>query len=227
MHRLRMLALVFTAAALSHGSATAGTIAAWDTFGLAGDETSVSVTTTAAGIDGLDLTRGAGLSPNAGANSFNSAGWDDLSAEDYVQLGFNVTGGSPWLVESIRMGTRSSATGPGFIDVQASIDGGAFFTLDTLVQPSASFINPIVAINEVVSSSLVIRFVAANDTSANGGTIGSQGTWRIGDYRDPNGVFEDIIIAGAVVPEPASVIMGGVGLVGFAGVLALRRSRLS
>lgn len=201
----------------------AGTIVAWDTFGLAGTEASVAATSTATNISGLDLTRGAGLTPSAAANNFSSSGWNDLAADDYVQLGFNVTAGSPWLVESIRMGTRSSATGPGFVNVTASIDGGAFFTIETLTQPNAQYINPIVAINQVVNSSLVIRFVAANNTAANGGTIGSAGTWRIGDYRNPSGQFEDIIIAGAAVPEPASVLMGGMALVTVAGIVALRR----
>lgn len=203
--------------------ASAEIIVAWDTAGKAGNEASLPATTVATNISGLNITRGAGLGPIAGAGSFNSNNWDDGTADEFVQLGFTVTAGEPWFVETIRMGTRSSATGPGFINVLASVDGGAFFLVDTLVQPNGSFINPIVDINETVATSLLLRFVRANNVAADGGTIGGSGTWRIGDFLNAEtGQFEDIIISGVLTPEPVSLVLFGVGLV---GVVAVSRTR--
>jgi hypothetical protein len=113
----------------------AGLIVQYELANQPGNQASSPATFTAPGVTALDLTRGSGLTPNAGANSLNSAGWNDLSANDFVQLGFNVTG-APWHVDQFLLATRSSATGPGFVNVQLSADGGAFTITSITSRPA-------------------------------------------------------------------------------------------
>ena len=50
--------------------------------------------------------------------------------------------------------------------------------------------------------------------AANGGTIGSAGTFRVSDYSPDGGAtFKPITLNGSVtsVPEPCSIILGGIG----------------
>jgi len=226
--RFLLQGLAVAALLLCSTTASAGLIVQYELAGAPGDQASSPATFTAAGITALPITRGTGLTPNIGNNSLNSAGWNDLSANDFVQLGFNVTG-APWHVDQLFLATRSSATGPGFVNVNLSIDGGAFFTLITLTQGNATFLDAILDVNQTVHTSLVVRFVAANSTAANGGVIGSAGTWRIGDYSPDGGTtFVPVQLTGAVspsaVPEPSSLAICGAGLAGLACAWVRRRA---
>ena len=228
MLRRRFLAAILSLASilLSTNLAAAGPIVQYELFGAPGNQVSSPASFTAPGITGLPITRGAGLNVETGANSLNSASWNSLSADEFVQLGFNVTSGGPYFIDQFFLASRSSGTGPGFVNVNVSIDGGAFFTLTTLTQGNATFLNSVLNINQTVNSSLVVQFRAANNTSANGGTIASAGTWRIGDYSPDNGqTFAPISLNGqavAAVPEPSALVCCGVGLACLAGA-RLRR----
>jgi hypothetical protein len=209
---------------VSAAAASAGPIVQYDLFGVAGDSPSAPATFVAPDVTALDITRGPGLTPNAASNSINSRGWDDLSPDDYVQLGF--TTAVPFDVDRLILATRSSGTGPGFIDVDVSVDGGAFTTVTTLTQPDATFVNSIIDLDLTVTSSLVVRFFAANGTAANGGAIGAAGTFRVGNYFDGTNFFP-IELSGspvvAAVPEPAGLTLAGVGLAAAVGVRRARR----
>jgi hypothetical protein len=111
------------------------------------------------------------------------------------------------------------------MDVNASVDGGAFMRVGQITQPSATYVDQLLTFSSVldVHSSLVIQFTPDNNTAANGGTIGSFGTWRIGDYENPQGVFSPITLNGAAVPEPSSLVVCGVALVCLGVMTRLRR----
>jgi hypothetical protein len=209
--KLRALGIAVAAALLLTTGARADvSIAQWDTTGYAGTEAVVTPTQMATDVTADDISRSTGLVPNAGANNYNSANW---SLGQYVQLGFTTTG--EWDVTSLLLATRSSATGPGFMDVNASVDGGAFTQIGQIIQPSATYVDQLLTFSSVldVHSSLVIQFTPDNNTAANGGTIGQFGTWRIGDYESPQGVFSPITLSGVAVPEPSSLVVCGVALV--------------
>lgn len=214
------LALVglFLSATLS----IAGPLVQYDLTGAPGNQATQPATFTASGLTALAISRGAGLNAVAANNSFNSSGWNSLGATDYVELGFTVTG-EPVFVDDFILATRSSNTGPGTIDVQVSIDGGAFTSLTTITQaPGESFKNLVLDVNLVANSSFVVRFFSANGIAANGGAIGAQGTWRLTNNLS-GGVFTPVTLTGTAIPEPSTLLLGGVGLATLAGAAWRRR----
>ena len=88
---------------------------------------------------GDNTTRNGGLVEEDATNGFNSAGWDTPGG--YVAFGFTVTSGREAEMSSLMLSTRSSATGPGSMDLLPSVDGGAFTTFQTFVQPNAMFLD--------------------------------------------------------------------------------------
>jgi hypothetical protein len=196
--------------------------------GLSGSETSLAPSFVASGLTGNNVTESAVLTPSAGNNSMNSSGWN-LAGANY-SLGFAIQPGSAVTVDQLILTSRSSATGPGFIDVEASVDGGAFHTVATITQTSTNFNDEFLAITPVTATkSLTFEFVAANQTSAAGGTIGSAGTFRIGDFN-PAGTPTAFTLNGTVVPlaaavpEPPAGVLTALGLAGV-GIVALSARR--
>ncbi|MFO0959325.1 MAG: hypothetical protein U0800_18150 [Isosphaeraceae bacterium] len=195
--------------------AGADVLVQYELAGQPGTQASNPATFAAAGITGADLVRGPGLTGNAGANSMNTAGWS-TAADDYIRFGFTVTSGAGFTITDLVIATRSSATGPGLMNVLYSVDGGAETLLTTLTQPNALFLDAALTLPSVaVSSSFAIILRAANNTAANGSPIGTAGTFRVGDYSPDGGAtFQPITISGRprAVPEPAGFVMLGIGL---------------
>ncbi len=185
--------------------------------GQTGGETSLAPSLAATGLTGTNFTESTVLTPSAGVNSMNSSGWNLANAN--YSFGFTIQAGNVVTVDQIILTSRSSGTGPGFLNVEASVDGGALKTVATITQTSTNFNDEFLAITPVTAMhSLTFVVVAANQTSAAGGTIGSAGTFRIGDYN-PAGTPTPFTIDGTIspptnppsVPEPASIAMTAPG----------------
>ncbi|HMO16177.1 MAG TPA: PEP-CTERM sorting domain-containing protein [Pirellulaceae bacterium] len=180
--------------------------------------------TPAANATAADLTRGAGLTGNAGLNSLNSVGWNTLDATDFVSFGFTVDAGYFANLGDITFTGRSSNTGPGTLAIRSSLDGFAsnLFTFtqtgttDTQVNYDASGLGP-------VTGALEFRIFSLNNTSANGGTVGTAGTWRVGSANV--GSTTQLTIGGNIVAIPEPTSAGLIGLVFVAGALTRRRQR--
>jgi hypothetical protein len=209
-------------------------ITSYSTFQVAaGNEVFLPANSPTPGVAGLDLTRGAGLSPNAGSNSFNSAGWDwpggVRQANDHVSSGFTVEPG--YAVDGLRLlfGSRSSNTGPGPMAV--------FWSGDAFAAPIHSFTQPgggtndwyngnvdLSSLGTLAAGNYEFRFQStsnnradANNTSS---AIASAGTWRVGDYFD--GSFSLFQFQGNVIaiPEPSRAILFALG-----GLLLIARRK--
>jgi hypothetical protein len=194
-----------------------------------GSETALAPSLVAAGLSGLNFTESPVLTPSAGVNSMNSSGWNLANAN--YSFGFTIQAGQAVTVDQIILTSRSSGTGPGFLNLEASVDGGALRTVATITQTSTNFNDEFLAITPVTAMhSLTFFVVAANQTSAAGGTIGSTGTFRMGDYN-PSGTPTPFTIMGTIsslppgpsVPEPASIAMTALGGLFVAAFAALRR----
>jgi hypothetical protein len=201
----------------------------YDLTGKAGSEISDPATFVATGLTALDLSRGSGVIPIAGANSLNSSGWDDLSQNDFVTFGFNLINGYTAMVSQLTLALRSSGTGPGFMNLLYSADGGPETLLTTLTMPNAQFLDENLTFAPVsVTTSFRVFLRAANTTSASGGVIGSAGTFRVGDYSPNAGAsFLPVTIDGSTsvtaTPEPSTTILGALGIT----MLCLLRSTFS
>jgi len=202
------------------GTASADVITSYVNFGQTGDQASSPVGTVAANVSALPLTRGAGLNANAGGNSLNSSGFDTLDASDYVTFGFTVDAGYSVNLDTLYFGSRSSNSGPGFLSVYSSLDGFAA-PLFSFAQVGTAFTNSAADLSSLtgLTGSVEFRIYADNGVSANGGTVGSSGTFRVGDYNDGSN-FSEFRFEGTVVPAPASAALLGLG-----GLVAIRRRR--
>lgn len=195
--------------------------------GALGTQTTQPTSFTAAGLSGLSFTRSANLTASAAANSFASTGWNNAGAA--YSFGFMVGAGQVVTVDQIVLSTRSSGTGPGFLNVQASVDGGSLVTVGSITDGNAIYNDEFLSITPITATKSITFFiVAANTTSAAGGTTAGTGTFRVGDYN-PAGTptpftLNGTITSAATVPEPSALVLTMVGLVtAGSATLALRQ----
>jgi uncharacterized protein (TIGR03382 family) len=214
-----------TAIALVAGLATAASaevITSWANFGQPGDQPFSPVSVQADNITGLNLTRGPGLTGNAGGNSLNSAGWSSDASQDYLSFGFTVADGYTVDLDTLWFGTRSSGTGPGFLGIFVSTDGFSSSVYE-FANVGTAFTNAIADMSALtgLTGTVEFRISALNDISAGGGSIGSAGTFRVGDHFDGS-VFSEMRFEGSVNVIPAP---GAMALLGLGGLVATRRRR--
>jgi uncharacterized protein (TIGR03382 family) len=220
---MKMFAISAVLALVAGSASAASTLVSWNSTGMAGNEASMPVSFTAANVTAAAMTRGAGLGGNAGANSFNSNGWADLAANDYVELSFTIAAGYAADLDIFALGSQSSGTGPGTMGVYSSTNGFAS-PVFTITQGAATNVNTNGDVSALtgLTGSVTLRFKAVNGTSANGGSISANGTWRIWDQNLGGGTFVDSNITGDIylVPAPGAFALAGLG-----GLAMARRRR--
>lgn len=209
---------VMAIAALA-GAAT-GQIAQWDLQGAPGNQ-AFTVGSATANVTALNLTRGAGLTASAAANSISSAGWTQ-EATDYFAFGFTVDSGFSVNLASLFIGTRSSNTAPATLRLAYSVDNYAstLFTFDQT--PGANFVNSQINLSSLtgLTGTVEFRIYQVGTAAAAGGASASTGTVRLTGFFQ-NGVFDrNLQFTGTVIPTP-----GAVALAGIAGLVGLRRRR--
>jgi uncharacterized protein (TIGR03382 family) len=202
--------------------AQAATIASWTLQGTTnGNNASASGSGIAGQTTALNVTRGAGLTATGtpASNCFSADGWTGQTT-DFLSFGFSVSAGYSVDLTNLFIGSRSSNTGPGSLGLFYSGDG--FTTnLFTFTQPTGgAFLNSNIALAlNGLTGNVEFRIRALNNVSANGGTTGSTGTFRITNYFNPadTGNFS---FTGNVIPTPGSLALMGLG-----GLVAARRRR--
>ena len=224
MYKVGLLAGILTSIFIG-GMAHAALLESYEFQGQPGSQTSVRPNFTAANVIGVNFGE-LNLTPTAGANSINASGWTNAGAA--YTFGFNVASGYVASVDQLVLTSRSSATGPGSLSVQASVNGGTYLTVASIMQTGTAFNDEMLSITSLtgITSGVTFRIVAANQVAAGGGTTGSGGTFRVGDYN-PTGTPTPFSINGTIaalaatsVPEPASLFML---MTGIAGLLGARR----
>ena len=151
---------------------------------------------------------------NGSAHSFSSNLW---AVNDNYQFQVLGTGATTYYINWDQNG---SGTGPAKFDLQASSDGSSFTTVTSITIPSGVTWNATTAntATQFTGSSFTFGSAPANvyfrlldtsTTSVSGGAVGTGGTGRV----------DNVIIADApipVVPEPSTLVLAGLGLLGFA-----------
>lgn len=223
---LKTVVTILAACPVIMNAADAAPLETYEFVGQPGNETMVSPLTIAKGLSGLSFTESVALSPSAAADSISATGFNNAGA--YYQFGFGVQSGFSAVANQLTLSTRSSGTGPGFLNLLASVDGGSFSTIGTFAQNGTAFNSetlnfmPLMAI-----SSLMFRITPASQVSASGGVTAGTGTFRVADFN-ATATPTPFTVSGTVnsieaVPETASWMMmiAGMGAVGF----AMRRHR--
>jgi hypothetical protein len=171
-----------------------------------------------------DITRGAGLTPNAGADSINSVGFTTggLDPTEYYQ--FIATPDASYAMDltSLEFSERRSATGIHAFEIRSSLDGftASLYTFavpdDTLTRRHNVALG---AAFQDLMSAVTFRVYGY---LAEAGT----GSWRLGiagGGDNPQGFAANFVVSGDLtqVPEPATLLWIGAGL----SALRLRRRR--
>lgn len=170
-----------------------------------------------ANITGGTLSRGAGISYNSAGGDYNSRDWNGttdlagaISADDYLQFTIDIATGYEATITTIDFFQDNSGTGPQ--DFQMRING---VNVGSAYQPNngTSFSQ---AVNQVYTGTVEIRLYGWNASS-------SAGTSDIETNEVGPGSAYGLWVDGstALIPEPASLILLGLGATAMLG----RRNR--
>ncbi|MFK7734522.1 MAG: hypothetical protein AB8B50_00750 [Pirellulaceae bacterium] len=177
------------------------------------------------GVEDLDLARGPGLTPNAGA-TFNSSDWSlatslDLLSGDYISWGWSASS-VPWDLSTLDIEYDVSASGPTQLAIALSVNGGSFqtfFTDDEIEVNDEAHVGISLTQFTGVTSAEFRLFGFGPDIPADGRFRGPGGTLDIENIEPITSNNLGIIVSGNAVPEP------GAGMVCFAACIALTGRR--
>ena len=167
-----------------------------------------------------DITRGSGISPEAGANSINSFGWTTgagVDLNDYYEFTITPDANIAMDLTNLTFTYRRSGTGPTMLEIRSSRDGfaTAFAGVDNLNDTSNHRTGfGLFGFNDLQSAVTfrIYGFAAG----------GAAGTLRLG-LSGTSTLVNNLQVSGQLdpIPEPATLLLIGAGL----SALRLRRRR--
>ncbi len=180
----------------------------YDFTGEPGNQLATTADLVAAGLTALDFARGADISASSALNSISSSGWDEGS-ERFFTFGFTVAPDKLVDLSNLKLGTRSSNTGPKNLALRYSGDN---FVSDLAIweQVGTTFNNQEIDLSGLknLSGNVEFRIVSTSDVSANGGTVASGGTLRVTNFF-PDNVGVSFV---GIVKNASGVIVPGINL---------------
>lgn len=218
-------------------SVSAATIVSYATFPGNGDRETIPGMTDETGITPLAMSRGGGLQPAGGGNSFNSNGWATnvdgdptvLNSNGYVEIGFTVADGFTVTLDELLLGSDSSTSGPSQIGIFTSLDN--FTTPFSTIDEDGEFSNTRLDISALgpVTGDFAIRFFntgGVNPAAPEAGEfdMDEDSTWRIVTLFEGGFVADTPGITGTVsaIPEPSAASLLALS---FLSVLRRRRRK--
>jgi hypothetical protein len=166
----------------------------------------------ALGVTGVPVTRGSALTPASASFAINSSGWFSTVNNPNANYEFGFTTTQAYDLSSITFALRSSATGPGLIDLQYEANGSSSFVqLAQYTLPGTNFDDITTDLSSLptITSGVLFRLVVDSTSGAAGpgSTFADTGTFRFASFEDANGNFLNPEIMGSAVPEPSSMIL--------------------
>lgn len=209
-------------------SKSSAQIAAWDVSGSGSPAVAtLTATTSDPNLSAAPVLGRVDVGMTAAANSFNSSNWDITATlatnDNYITFSVSAAAGYQLNMTSLSYAMNGSNTAPGTDQWGFSTDGGVTWTMEdpfNMHQPAVSSLSNW-DFADVSATSVEFRFWAYGTNSIIGATSSIGGTTRINNIAG-----NDLILNGTVtaVPEPSTLTMIGLGMV---GMLAFARRRFS
>jgi hypothetical protein len=166
------------------------------------------------------------ITPNAGADSINSNGWNSstLDLSDYYSFGVTPSAGFTLNLSSLSYVERRSGTGPTSFAIRSSVDGFttnlfsysllAANTSDTTKNFSLAGVSSL----QNLTSGVTLRLYGFGASSA-------AGTYRLTSPNTGTGLVlgGTLSATASAAPEPGSLALAAFGLLPLAAVVAKRR----
>jgi len=214
----------------SANSAEAVQLALYDFTAAGGTQLQTPATSVASNLSAGPVSRGAGLTATAGANSINSTGWTTggiliaVAGNDYY--GFSITPNAGYEIDftELRFSEARSITGIRNIEVRASLDNFATFTtLSTIAVPDNNSTRTqtidLTAFNILENQLSTVDFRLYGYTAE-----ATTGSWRLNSPTVGSGLIvsgEISPIVPASTPEPSSLV----GFITLGGLILSRTFR--
>lgn len=212
--------LVFAAIALAAAStADAVLVSSYNFAGAPGDQVFTAPTSVITGLTASNLTRGSGVSANAGAGSINSNSWttgNSPDVNDYYQFAITVGANYELTLDNLTFSETRSGTGIRNFTLRSSTDSfSTFSTLATIDVPDNTSTRP----HDISLSSLGTLLEGTTVTFRLYGYAAeaATGTWRLTPAVNVYGT-----VAIAAIPEPTAALFGSL-LAGAFGLMVARR----
>jgi hypothetical protein len=220
MRSLALAVALVSAVGIASTTWAQTTITTYDFTNALGNQASTTASLVAGNMTADPISRGPGLSLSAGADSISAGNWTTagtIDLSDYYTFTLTPATGFGLDLNTIEFSDRRSATAPLNMAIRSSLDAFAGDITTLTLANDTSFHRQIITLGPAfdgITSAVEFRLYGYNAGN-------SLGTLRIGGDGSV-GTPNNLIVTGAVIPEPTTLALLSLGAV---GLVARRRKK--